>query len=226
MIRRSTDTIANLAAAMVKAAGELEDIKRGGSASIPTKSGGSYSYKYATLPDILQAARPILHRHGLVVIQNASEGHGDNVDIGTMIIHSSGEYLVLDPLPMPMGNTAQETGSAITYGRRYQLLAALGLAADDDDDGATAAPRSTQGRPAAGGAPRPVSEAQKAALIRMASERGLPLPDFASMSSQDASRMFDELKAKPKLEKGDKLTKAEDEDLRKGDAYATDEEPF
>lgn len=224
MIRRSSDTIANLAAAVVKAAGELEDIKRGGSASIPTKSGGSYSYKYATLPDILQAARPILHRHGLAVIQNASEGHGDNVDISTMIIHSSGEYLVLDALPMPMGHTAQETGSAITYGRRYQLLAALGLAADDDDDGASAAPRSGQARPASSGAPRPVSEAQKNALIRMTAERGLPVPDFATMSSQDASRMFDELKAKPKLEKGDKLSKADDEELRKGDAY--DEEPF
>lgn len=225
MIRRSSDSIANLAAALVKAAGQLEDIKRGGSASIPTKSGGSYSYKYATLPDILQAARPVLASHGLAVIQNASEGHGDNVDIATMIIHNSGEYLILDALPMPMGHTAQETGSAITYGRRYQLLAALGLAADDDDDGATAAPRSSQARPAAGGSPRPVSEAQKNALIRMTSERGLPLPDFASMSSQDASRMFDELKARPKLDKGDKISKEADEDLRKGDAYAQDE-PF
>lgn len=223
MIHRSTDTIANLAAALVKASAELEDIKRGGSASIPTKSGGSYSYKYATLPDILQASRPVLTRHGLTVIQNAHEGAGDSVNISTMIIHSSGEYLVLEPLPMPLGHTAQETGSAITYGRRYQLLAALGLAADDDDDGASAAPRSAQPRPAAGG-PRPVSEAQKSALIRMAGERGLPIPDFATMTSFDASRLFDEMKAKPKLEKGDKLSKADDEELRKGDQY--DEEPF
>jgi hypothetical protein len=223
MIRRSTDSIANLASAMVQAAQELTDIKRGGSASIPTKSGGSYSYKYATLPDILQTARPILARHGLVVIQNASEGHGESVDISTMIIHSSGEYLVLDSLPMPMGHTAQETGSAITYGRRYQLLAALGLAADDDDDGASAAPRSTQSRATSTG-PRPVTEAQKNALIRMASERGLALPDFSTLTAGEASRLFDEWKAKPKLEKGDKLSKADDEELRKADQY--DEEPF
>ena len=130
-----SDTIGKLAAAIVAAAAELEDIKREASANIPTKSGGSYSYKYATLPGILQAVRPILQKHDLAVLQNASEGGNASVDISTMIVHSSGEYLVLDALPMPMGNTAQETGSAITYGRRYQLLAALGLAADDDDDG-------------------------------------------------------------------------------------------
>ncbi len=123
--------------------GELGDIKKEGSASIPTKSGGSYSYKYATLPSILQTVRPILHKHGLAVIQNAAAGRDGHIDIFTMLVHTSGEYMVLQALPMPMGNTAQETGSAITYGRRYHILAALGLAADDDDDGASAAPRST-----------------------------------------------------------------------------------
>jgi len=39
---------------------------------------------------------------------------------------------------MPEGKTPQATGSAITYARRYALLAALGLATEDDD-GQTAA---------------------------------------------------------------------------------------
>ncbi len=151
MLARTSETLTNIAAAIVKSAAELEDIKKEGSAQIPTKSGGSYSYRYATLPGILQAVRPVLTRHGLAVLQNASEGPHGSVYISTMIVHSSGEFIVLDALPMPMGNTAQETGSAITYGRRYQLLAALGLAADDDDDGATAAPRtSTSGTPFTG----------------------------------------------------------------------------
>lgn len=223
MIRRSSDTIGELAAAIVKAAAELRDIDRGGSASIPTKSGGSYSYKYATLPGILQAVRPILQKHGLAVLQNASEGSNGSVDISTMLVHSSGEYLVLDPLPMPLGNTAQETGSAITYGRRYQLLAALGLSADDDDDGATAAPRQSY----SSGTPSRATEAQIAALERMYRERNLPAPDLSSLSKAEASRLFDEVKAMPKAAKGDKLTKAEDEELRKADEHKYDrEEPF
>lgn len=226
MIARSSDTIGNLAAAIVAAAGELEDIKREGSANIPTKSGGSYSYKYATLPGILQAVRPILQKHGLAVLQNASEGGNGSVDISTMLVHSSGEYLVLEALPMPLGHTAQETGSAITYGRRYQLLAALGLAADDDDDGATAAPRQNYSSSSSGTQAR-ATESQVAALDRMYRERGLPVPDLASLSKSEASRLFDEVKAIPKPTKGDKLTRREDEELRKADEHKYDtEEPF
>ena len=142
MFRKTSDTTTAITAALVAASGELEDIKREGSASIPTKSGGSYSYRYATLPGILQSVRPVLRKHGLVIIQNASEGKYDAVVISTMLVHESGEFFAFEGLPMPLGSTAQETGSAITYGRRYQLLAVLGLAADDDDDGASAAPRS------------------------------------------------------------------------------------
>lgn len=223
MIARSSDTIGNLAAAIVAAAGELEDIKREGSASIPTKSGGSYSYKYATLPGILQAVRPVLQKHGLAVLQNAAEGANGSVDISTMIVHSSGEYLVLAALPMPIGNTAQETGSAITYGRRYQLLAALGLSADDDDDGATAAPRQSY----SSGANVPATEPQKEALARMYRDRNLPVPDFSNLSKTEASRLFDKVKAMPKATKGDKLTRSEDQELRQADEHKYDpEEPF
>ena len=35
----------------------------------------------------------------------------------------------------PDKNTAQGIGSAITYGRRYQLTALLGISSEDDDDG-------------------------------------------------------------------------------------------
>jgi len=39
-------------------------------------------------------------------------------------------------LKLPMGKvTAQGAGSAVTYARRYSLCAALGIAAEDDDDG-------------------------------------------------------------------------------------------
>lgn len=138
---RHTDDIADLAAALVAASAELSSVTKGREASIPTKSGGSYAYRYAALEDVLDAVRPVLTKHGLTVTQTASNRSEDFLTISTAILHRSGQYVVFEPLALPNGRTAQEIGSAITYGRRYHLLACLGLAASDDDDGASAAPR-------------------------------------------------------------------------------------
>jgi hypothetical protein len=139
----SSPDIAQIAPALVKALGELTDVPKGREAKIPTKTGASYGYKYADLADTLSMIRPVLARHGLAVTQTASNPDGDTVAITTTLIHSSGEWMSFHPLLLPNGRTAQETGSAITYGRRYSLLAVLGLAAEDDD-GASAAPRQSR----------------------------------------------------------------------------------
>lgn len=144
---QSSPEIAQIAPALVKAFGELSDVPKGREAKIPTKTGASYGYKYADLADTLSMVRPILARHGLAVTQTASNPDSDTVAITTTLIHTSGEWMSFHPLLLPNGRTAQETGSAITYGRRYSLLAVLGLAAEDDD-GASAAPREPRHTPA------------------------------------------------------------------------------
>ena len=51
-------------------------------------------------------------------------------------MHTSGEWIETDPLGLKAEKqTAQGTGSAVTYGRRYSLSAALGISSEDDDDG-------------------------------------------------------------------------------------------
>lgn len=50
------------------------------------------------------------------------------------------------PLVLPYGNSPQAAGSAITYARRYALVAALGLATEDDD-GAAATQAARADRP-------------------------------------------------------------------------------
>ena len=138
---RHTDNIADLTAALVAASAELTGVTKGREASIPTKSGGSYAYRYAALEDVLDTVRPVLAKHGLTICQIPGNQSSDWLTITTSILHYSGQYIVFEPLALPNGRTAQEIGSAITYGRRYHLLAVLGLAASDDDDGAAAAPR-------------------------------------------------------------------------------------
>lgn len=143
-----SDTIAAVAAAFVAAAAELDDVTKTKRATIASGK-GSYGYSYADLADVLASTRPVLARHGLALIQPiATSDDGNSVEIRTVLLHSSGEWLASPTLRLPAGRTAQETGSAVTYGRRYSALAFLGLAAGDDDDGAAAAPRQQHDRPA------------------------------------------------------------------------------
>jgi hypothetical protein len=129
-----SEQIDALAASLVKALGEMHDLTKS-----QTANAGQYAYSYATLADALQMARPVLSSNGLAITQTA-ETTIDEVVIWTTVLHSSGQFVTGQPLRLPAGKTAQQTGSALSYGKRYSLMAMLGLATEDDD-GATAAPR-------------------------------------------------------------------------------------
>jgi hypothetical protein len=137
---QSSDTIGEISAALVAALGEMTDVPKSHEAKVQTKAGPGYGYKYANLADSLSMVRPVLAKHGLAVMQVSSTPDQNTVLVTTTLLHKSGEWIMFFPLGMPNGRTAQETGSAITYARRYSLLSCLGLAAEDDD-GASAAPR-------------------------------------------------------------------------------------
>lgn len=123
---------ATLAAALVAAVADLTTVEKG-----RTVDTGSYSYGYATLADIVTETRAVLAAHGLVALTPI---HDSELGLGCtiVILHTSGERLDLGRLTFPHGRDAQATGSMITYHRRYALLAALGMATAEDDDGATA----------------------------------------------------------------------------------------
>jgi len=97
-----------------------------------------FQSRYATLPSILNALRPVLREHGLMVMQNTFSGENGAqgcAAIVTRLVHQSGEWVETNPLILKgHKQDAQGTGSAITYGRRYQLLSLLGLAGEDEDD--------------------------------------------------------------------------------------------
>jgi hypothetical protein len=135
-----SETIDALAAAIVKAVGQMSEVVKS-----RTANAGAYSYSYADLGDALGMARPILASCGLALLQSAESNH-DEVVVHTTVLHESGQYVAFAPTRLPAGKTAQATGSAITYARRYSLMAALGLATEDDD-GASASPRSEKAQP-------------------------------------------------------------------------------
>ena len=119
---------------------------------ITTDKDGAHKIKYATLKAILETVRPVLMEQGIRIRQGAEhsrildEGGGSKgrlIPVYTDLIHSETGQQDRTIIEIPLTRfDAQAMGSAITYGRRYSLLAALGLATDEaDDDGEGAKPR-------------------------------------------------------------------------------------
>lgn len=97
-----------------------------------------FKSKYAGLPTVLEAVLPTLHKHGLLLSQSPIT-EGERIGVKTMIIHAeSGESIEGEFTMQLTKNDPQGAGSAITYARRYSLIAILGLNVDEDDDGNTA----------------------------------------------------------------------------------------
>ena len=94
---------------------------------------------YADLTAILEAVKPALLAHGIVILQSPVTRYLENnlfvVDIVTTICHGESGETFEGVLSMPAKNDAQAIGSAITYGRRYALVSMLSLSTEDDDDG-------------------------------------------------------------------------------------------
>ena len=94
-----------------------------------------FKSSYITLDGILETVRPILSKHNLCVLQEAT-GDGEYIFVKTKLAHTSGEILETDILRMkPQKNDPQSMGSCITYAKRYQLAALLGICESVDDDG-------------------------------------------------------------------------------------------
>ena len=110
-------------------------------AAFKTGRNPHFKSKYADLPSVDAASRPVLAKHGLMYTQGVVEGLG-GLAMETTIIHGSSAQFISQMVPyvVPRGRTEdpQAQGSAITYSRRYGLQSALGMVSDDDDGEAAA----------------------------------------------------------------------------------------
>jgi len=89
---------------------------------------------YLTLSGILDAVRSPLALNGLAVVQTMKVYEASTLLV-TKLLHESGEELSSEMI-MPVLQDPQKMGSLITYYKRYQLQALLGIStADEDDDG-------------------------------------------------------------------------------------------
>lgn len=92
--------------------------------------------KYADLGACVDAVMGPLNEAGIAVIQK-QHPHEGGVCVETVFLHESGESYSTGMLTVPASKQdPQGYGSALTYARRYSLMAACGMAPEDDDGNA------------------------------------------------------------------------------------------
>jgi hypothetical protein len=97
------------------------------------KNAKSHQNKYADLGSCFDAVIDAFHKNQIAVIQHTHEST-DGVIVETIFLHESGEQMSGGKLFVPYSKKdAQGFGSALTYARRYSLMASCGLAPEDDD---------------------------------------------------------------------------------------------
>lgn len=130
-----SEHINELAAALSKAQGEFPAIPKTRIVDFVYNSKKTY-YKYADLSDVIDAIKGPLTKYGLSHSEQLVYAEG-KVILWTRLMHSSGQWL-LSLYPITLGSKPQESGSAISYARRYALTALVGVQAEEDNDAQSA----------------------------------------------------------------------------------------
>jgi hypothetical protein len=128
---KHSEQIAEIAVAMSKAQAAMRPAHK-------DSENPHFKSRYADLAAVWDALRAPLTDNGLIVLQDVETSTGTvlAVLVTTRIVHTSGQWFEFGPLAVPMAKAdAHGVGSATTYGRRFSLSAALGVVADEDDDG-------------------------------------------------------------------------------------------
>lgn len=116
----------NIASAFVKA-------QRQFGPALKTSTNPHFRSKYADLSACIEAVIDALNANGIGLMQRTYECK-DGVLLETIFVHESGEVMECGMLHVPATKQdAMGFGSALTYARRYSILAATGLAPEDDD---------------------------------------------------------------------------------------------
>ena len=131
-----SDPVADLVASLAEANKSIRNPAKNRDVTVTSRrTNTTFSYSYATLDQVLDAVRRPLAEHGLIVTQLPA-----GQELVTLVLHKSGQWirtksrLMVDP---EGGN--QGYASALTYAKRIALMAILGVAGDEDDDGNAAA---------------------------------------------------------------------------------------
>lgn len=144
-----SENIADIALALSKVQGSIKH-------ALKSVDNHFFKSKYADLPAVWEACKEKLSENEIAVFQGGEECNEGQFIFHTTLIHSSGQWLKsklpisiiipaspektdkygkVTPASPQRRMTPQELGSSLTYFRRYGLCCAVGVCADEDDDG-------------------------------------------------------------------------------------------
>ena len=92
--------------------------------------------KYADLGAVIDSVKDVLQEHGIVAVQSChfTSGNTPGIYVETKFVHSNGFVAMRTTTCVYLKEISpQGSMGAFTYGRRYGLLAAFNMAAEDDD---------------------------------------------------------------------------------------------
>lgn len=130
---RTSEQINEIATALAKAQGAIEGAVKG-------STNPHFRSKYADLGAVWDACREHLSKNGIAVLQPVeSQQDGKHFTV-TRLVHTSGQWMEDGGIPLILSKEdMQGLGSALTYSRRYGLMAMVGIAPEDDDGNAASA---------------------------------------------------------------------------------------
>lgn len=153
-----SENISEIALALSKVQGSMKHAAK-------TADNPFFKSKYADLPAVWDACKSQLSENQIAVFQGGEECREGEFILSTTLIHSSGQWLKsklpisliipatpektdrygkVTPASTERRMNPQEVGSCLTYFRRYGLCCAVGICADEDDDGNKASRNESQ----------------------------------------------------------------------------------
>jgi hypothetical protein len=133
-----------------------------------------FKNKYVSLDKLMSEVTPVLGRHGLVWITNPSRFPDGAPSLAYKLLHApSGESVEGEMSLMLTKQDPQGQGSAVTYARRYSLMAVLGLVANEDDDAKAATRANKRGEATKdSGSARLLNDAERSKVLKAIEDAG------------------------------------------------------
>ena len=171
--------------------------------ALKTNTNPHFRSRYVGLDGCIEAVIDALNENGIALIQTPREC-STGVTVETLFIHASGQTMSGGILHVPASKEdPQGYGSALTYARRYSLMAACGIAPEDDDGNAASKPRQEAAQKQE---PRQDFDPRKiAAAIEIAVASGKAEDEAAKLSLTEKRRL-DAIWSHLSPETADKLT--------------------
>jgi hypothetical protein len=112
--------------------------------ALKTNTNPHFKSKYVGLDGCVEAVIDALNDNGIYLMQK-NHPNDTGIAVETIFIHESGESISGGVLTVPADKqNPQGYGSALTYARRYSLMAACGIAPEDDDGQAASKPKAKE----------------------------------------------------------------------------------